>query len=110
MNYIGDRDADKAFLFIFSTPTCKALACSFYLVSFSLGCAGTSYSHYYFISVVLYCSVFGEDALVNVSVEKKEDNDGKLAGYIRIRSKTQGIALSLGDRITSVQRGLLPKQ
>lgn len=49
-------------------------------------------------------SVFGEDALVNVSVEKKDDNDGKLAGYIRIRSKTQGIALSLGDRITSVQR------
>ena len=55
-------------------------------------------------------SVFGEDALVNVSVEKKEDNDGKLAGYIRIRSKTQGIALSLGDRITSVQRGLPEKQ
>jgi hypothetical protein len=51
-------------------------------------------------------SVFGEDALVNVSVEKKDDNDGKLAGYIRIRSKTQGIALSLGDRITSVQRGV----
>lgn len=51
-------------------------------------------------------SVFGEDALVNVSVEKKDDNDGKLAGYIRIRSKTQGIALSLGDRITSVQRDL----
>jgi len=51
-------------------------------------------------------SVFGEDALVNVSVEKKDDNNGKLAGYIRIRSKTQGIALSLGDRITSVQRGL----
>lgn len=56
------------------------------------------------------CSVFGEDALVNVSVEKKDDNDGKLAGYIRIRSKTQGIALSLGDRITSVQRGLPEKQ
>lgn len=53
----------------------------------------------------LLSSVFGEDALVNVSVEKKGDNDGKLAGYIRIRSKTQGIALSLGDRITSVQRG-----
>ena len=67
-------------------------------------------------SLMIYCflfsyhSVFGEDALVNVSVEKKEDNDGKLAGYIRIRSKTQGIALSLGDRITSVQRGLQPKQ
>ena len=56
-----------------------------------------------------YYSVFDEDALVNVSVEKKADNDGKLAGYIRIRSKTQGIALSLGDRITTVQRGL-PEQ
>jgi len=54
-------------------------------------------------SLLYACSVFGEDALVNVSVEKKDD-DGKLAGYIRIRSKTQGIALSLGDRITSVQR------
>ncbi len=41
-------------------------------------------------------SVFGEDALVNLSVEKQAD--GKLAGYIRIRSKTQGIALSLGDK------------
>ena len=57
-------------------------------------------------TLVVNHSVFGEDALVNVSVEKKDDNDGKLAGYIRIRSKTQGIALSLGDRITSVQRGL----
>lgn len=58
-----------------------------------------------FLAANLYArSVFGEDALVNVSVERKEDGDGKLAGYIRIRSKTQGIALSLGDRITSVQR------
>lgn len=60
-----------------------------------------------FLAANLYArSVFGEDALVNVSVEKKEDGDGKLTGYIRIRSKTQGIALSLGDRITSVQRGM----
>ena len=64
------------------------------------------HSHNYFFFRLLFHSVFGEDALVNVSVEKKDDNDGKLAGYIRIRSKTQGIALSLGDRITSVQRGL----
>lgn len=57
-----------------------------------------------FLAANLYArSVFGEDALVNVSVEKKEDNQGELAGYIRIRSKTQGIALSLGDRITTVQ-------
>lgn len=60
-----------------------------------------------FLAANLYAkSIFGEDALVNVSVEKKSDADGKLSGYIRIRSKTQGIALSLGDRITAVQRGI----
>ena len=65
-----------------------------------------------FLAANLYArSVFGEDALVNVSVEKKDDADGKLSGYIRIRSKTQGIALSLGDRITSVQRAAaVPEQ
>lgn len=83
-----------------------------------------------FLAANLYArSVFGEDALVNLSVEKRDDNfglssasvdgtvvtaageaavekavGGKLTGYIRIRSKTQGIALSLGDRITLVQR------
>lgn len=56
-----------------------------------------------FLAVNLYAkSIFGEDALVNLSVEKQES--GKITGYIRIRSKTQGIALSLGDRITLVQR------
>lgn len=56
-----------------------------------------------FLASNLYArSVFGEDALVNVSVEKQED--GRITGYIRIRSKTQGIALSLGDRMTAVQR------
>lgn len=57
-----------------------------------------------FLAANLYAkSVFGEDALVNVSIEKQED--GKLNGYIRIRSKTQGIALSLGDKITLKQKG-----
>ncbi|KAF3430973.1 hypothetical protein FNV43_RR25703 [Rhamnella rubrinervis] len=57
-----------------------------------------------FLAANLYAkSVFGEDALVNLSVEKQED--GKLGGYIRIRSKTQGIALSLGDKITLKQKG-----
>ncbi|XWS17908.1 hypothetical protein CRYUN_Cryun33cG0109000 [Craigia yunnanensis] len=57
-----------------------------------------------FLAANLYAkSVFGEDALVNVSVEKQ--GDGKLSGYIRIRSKTQGIALSLGDKITLKQKG-----
>eukprot|EP00276_Gloeochaete_wittrockiana_P009677 CAMPEP_0184646384 /NCGR_PEP_ID=MMETSP0308-20130426/3086_1 /TAXON_ID=38269 /ORGANISM="Gloeochaete witrockiana, Strain SAG 46.84" /LENGTH=962 /DNA_ID=CAMNT_0027076361 /DNA_START=108 /DNA_END=2996 /DNA_ORIENTATION=- len=57
-----------------------------------------------FLAANLYAkSIFGEDALVNVSVEKQPD--GKLAGYIRIRSKTQGIALALGDKIGLKQKG-----
>ncbi|PON81512.1 Coatomer beta subunit [Trema orientale] len=57
-----------------------------------------------FLAANLYAkSIFGEDALVNLSVEKQAD--GKLSGYIRIRSKTQGIALSLGDKITLKQKG-----
>eukprot|EP01068_Selenidium_serpulae_P002825 Selendium_serpulae@DN2696_c0_g1_i3.p1 len=59
----------------------------------------------HFFTVNLYSkSIFGEDALSNVSIEKLEN--GKLAGSVRIRSRTQGIALSLGDRITNVQRGV----
>lgn len=55
-----------------------------------------------YLSANLYArSVFGEDALVNICVEKAQDQT--LAGYIRIRSKTQGIALSLGDKITLKQ-------
>ncbi|VAH60454.1 unnamed protein product [Triticum turgidum subsp. durum] len=57
-----------------------------------------------YIAANLYAkSVFGEDALVNISIEKQVD--GKLSGHIRIRSKTQGIALSLGDKITLKQKG-----
>ncbi|MCO5559273.1 hypothetical protein L7F22_012869 [Adiantum nelumboides] len=56
-----------------------------------------------YLAANLYAkSVFGEDALVNISLEKQLD--GKLTGFIRIRSKTQGIALSLGDKITLKQK------
>eukprot|EP01083_Nonionella_stella_P065203 170635_1 len=47
-------------------------------------------------------SIFGEDALLNLSVEYKSGS--KITGYIRIRSKTQGIARSLGDKIQQQQR------
>eukprot|EP00940_MAST-03C_sp_MAST-3C-sp2_P000459 g459.t1 len=60
-----------------------------------------------FLAANLYArSVFGEDALLNLSVEKRTEASGdvKLVGYMRIRSKTQGIALSLGDRIQAKQR------
>ena len=57
----------------------------------------------HFLAANLYArSIFGEDALVNVSVENKPD--GSIKGHIRIRAKTQGVALSLGDRITSKQK------
>jgi coatomer subunit beta len=57
-----------------------------------------------FLAANLYAkTMFGEDALLNLSVEKHSET-GKITGYIRIRSKTQGIALSLGDKITSKQR------
>ena len=38
-----------------------------------------------------------------MSVENSKS--GKIGGYIRIRSKAQGVALSLGDKITNYQRG-----
>lgn len=56
-----------------------------------------------FLAANLYArSTFGEDALVNVSVENKPD--GAIRGHIRIRAKTQGVALSLGDRLTAKQK------
>ncbi|KAJ7221746.1 coatomer protein [Mycena pura] len=52
-----------------------------------------------FLSANMYArSLFGEDALANLSVERTAA--GTITGHVRIRSKTQGIALSLGDRIT----------
>ena len=49
--------------------------------------------------------MIGEDALANLSVERTES--GTITGHVRIRSKTQGIALSLGDRITMGEHHLL---
>ncbi|EGG22123.1 coatomer protein complex beta subunit [Cavenderia fasciculata] len=52
-------------------------------------------------------SVFGEHALANICIEKQQ-SDGKIVGYIRIRSKVQGIAVSLGARITIKQKVTQP--
>ncbi|KAF8323804.1 Coatomer, beta subunit [Clavulina sp. PMI_390] len=57
-----------------------------------------------FLSANMYArSLFGEDALANLSIEKNEET-GQIQGHVRIRSKTQGIALSLGDKITLAQK------
>lgn len=50
-----------------------------------------------FLSANLYArSVFGEDALANLSIEQEEE-DGLVTGFVRIRSRSQGLALSLGS-------------
>ena len=57
-----------------------------------------------FLAANLYArSRFGEDALLNLAVE--EGADGRLAGAVRIRSKTQGMALSVGDVLILKQNG-----
>merc|ERR1719163_461028 len=54
-----------------------------------------------FLAANMYArSTFGEDALANVSVELRPGTT-KIKGHVRIRSKTQGVALSLGERITA---------
>ncbi|OLL24612.1 Coatomer subunit beta [Neolecta irregularis DAH-3] len=55
-----------------------------------------------FLSANLYArSVFGEDVLANLSVEK---DGGLISGHVRIRSKAQGMALSMGDKVSNAQR------
>lgn len=56
-----------------------------------------------FLSANLYSrSSFGEDALANLCIEQQAD--GPIIGHVRIRSKGQGLALSLGDRVASISR------
>ena len=56
-----------------------------------------------FVAVNLYAkSIFGEDALVNVSLES--GGNGQLTGTVRIRARTQGIALSIGDKVNQIQK------
>lgn len=56
-----------------------------------------------YLSSSLYArSVFGEDALANISLELNDD--GKIEGVVRIRAKTQAIALGLGDKVSNRQK------
>jgi coatomer subunit beta len=51
-----------------------------------------------FLSASMYArSLFGEDALANLSIERTATGTVTM---LESRSKTQGIALSLGDKIT----------
>ncbi|ODN05725.1 Coatomer subunit beta [Orchesella cincta] len=59
-----------------------------------------------FMAATLYAkSIFGEDALANLSIEKPVDTpNASVTGHIRIRAKSQAMALSLGDKITLSQK------
>ena len=52
---------------------------------------------------LLATSSFGEPVVANISVSKQPN--GNIEGYVRIRSRSQGIALGLGDKITMKQKG-----
>uniref|UniRef100_A0A1L8DVW3 Coatomer subunit beta n=1 Tax=Nyssomyia neivai TaxID=330878 RepID=A0A1L8DVW3_9DIPT len=60
-----------------------------------------------FMAANMYArSIFGEDALANLSIEKSVENpSAPVIGHIRIRAKSQGMALSLGDKINLTQKG-----
>lgn len=59
-----------------------------------------------FMAANLYAkSIFGEDVLANISIEKSLQNpDTPVHGHIRIRAKSQGMALSMGDKINLTQK------
>lgn len=59
-----------------------------------------------FMAANLYAkSIFGEDVLANVSIEKSLHNpESHVHGHIRIRAKSQGMALSMGDKINLTQK------
>lgn len=59
-----------------------------------------------FMAANMYArSIFGEDALANLSIEKPFNKpNAPVTGHIRIRAKSQGMALSLGDKINMTQK------
>ncbi|XP_013392179.2 coatomer subunit beta-like [Lingula anatina] len=64
-----------------------------------------------FMAANMYAkSIFGESALANISVEKPAQPDAPVTGHIRIRAKSQGMALSLGDKINLSQKKQLKPQ
>ncbi len=71
-----------------------------------------------FLAANLYAkSMFGESALANLSIEVGKNGfvlgnltskfpfyDSSFSGHIRIQAKSQGMAISLGDKINDSQK------
>ncbi|KAJ2938815.1 hypothetical protein O0L34_g18440 [Tuta absoluta] len=63
-----------------------------------------------FMAANLYArSIFGEDALANLSIETPlHKPNAPVVGHVRIRAKSQGMALSLGDKINLMHKAPAP--
>jgi coatomer subunit beta len=62
-----------------------------------------------YLCALLYAkSTFAEDVLANVAMERTDK--GKLEAVVRVRAKTQGIALGLGDKIESIPKALAARK
>ncbi|KAI5643586.1 coatomer beta subunit appendage platform domain-containing protein [Phthorimaea operculella] len=63
-----------------------------------------------FMAANLYArSIFGEDALANLSIEiPLHKPNAPVVGHVRIRAKSQGMALSLGDKINLMHKAPAP--
>lgn len=68
-----------------------------------------------FLAANLYAkSIFGEHAVANVSIERHsssaqpQQRHSHITGHIRIRAKSQGMAICIGDKMNQVQRQATP--
>ncbi len=52
----------------------------------------------YLCATLYACSVFGEHVLANLCLEQSAD-DQPVSGHVRIRAKTQGMAVTMGDKV-----------
>lgn len=50
-------------------------------------------------------SKFEEDCLINISIEKSISGDGshRITGLIRVRAKTEGMALCVGEKCKAIK-------
>ncbi|XP_003746781.1 coatomer subunit beta [Galendromus occidentalis] len=65
-----------------------------------------------FLAANLYAkSIFGEHAVANVSIEKRSKDlhpHSIISGHIRIRAKSQGMAICIGEKMRDIQRSTVP--
>ncbi|OQR79581.1 coatomer subunit beta-like [Tropilaelaps mercedesae] len=68
-----------------------------------------------FLAANLYAkSIFGEHAVANVSIERHssttqpQTGHSHISGHIRIRAKSQGMAICIGEKMNHVQRQATP--